>query len=131
MKFPIGQKIKEVLQKSGITQVYFADNIGMSRRNLDRFFDKDDISIKQLVKASEILNYDFVSEYLEDTSYRTNPDSQFYNKLISEPTSSYKTKKEITVQLNLKGDISLVSKYFPEILDVVRREAESRGLTIA
>jgi len=96
----------------------------MSRRNFEKFFEREDIPIHQLVKASEVLNYDFVSEYLGHSEYP-------FNKMVKEEVNYEKTKKdEITVQLNIKGDITLVSKYFPEMLDIVKREANTRGLKI-
>ncbi|MDF2851662.1 MAG: hypothetical protein K0S31_2347 [Sphingobacterium multivorum] len=130
MEFTIGQRIKEILTEKGVTQTSFADKIGMSRRNLERFFKNKDISIRQLVDASEILDYDFVSEYLQNNG------TNYGQNLMQEPVVMYErslpqNKNEITVQLTIKGDVTLVSKYFPEILSKLKRETDNYGLTIA
>lgn len=209
----IGNKIKEILLEKGITQTYFADKLGMSRRNLDRFFSKNDISINQLRKASEVLDYDFISEFM-DSSYLENerisevpigrlikeklqesgykqrefaemmcmslrnlsyfldrtdmPISMIirassilkkdfikdYLDLYAEKNgaiypSEYNTDKlnieevlnkyihqnptekdQITVQLNLKANITIISKYFPELLYILKKEASQRGISI-
>lgn len=125
MNLPIGQKIKEVLRKSGITQVYFADQIGMSRRNLERFFERDDISINQLIKASEILNYDFVEDFLNNSKYQKKGSTS-----LNISNDSRKSINEISIQLHIKGEISLISKNFPELLNILKKEAERRGLSI-
>jgi len=130
MEFTIGQRIKEILIEKGVTQTYFADRIGMSRRNLERFFKNKDISIRQLVDASEILDYDFVSEYLQNNG------TTYGNSFAQETGTIYEVnrpqnKNEITVQLTIKGDVTLVSKYFPEIVSKLKRETDTYGLTIA
>lgn len=126
MKFVIGEKIKEKVEQNGVTQKAFASAIGMTTRNLERFFERSDISINQLVKASEFLNFDFVSLFLENTvSGKNSP------ILRSEPTQTIKSisaTTDVSIQINIAGDISLIYKHFPDLLNKVKKEAEERGL---
>lgn len=129
MEFTIGQRIKEILTEKGVTQTSFADKIGMSRRNLERFFERKDISIKQLIDASKILDHDFVSEYLKESGTRYGSDSSLNEKV--QYVDINQAKNDITVQLTIKGNVTLISKYFPEMLSKIKREADTYGLTIA
>lgn len=129
MEFTIGQRIKEILTEKGVTQTSFADKIGMSRRNLERFFERKDISIKQLIDASKILDHDFVSEYLKESGTLYGSDSSLNEKV--QYVDINQSKNDITVQLTIKGNVTLISKYFPEMLSKIKREADTYGLTIA
>lgn len=136
----IGELLKTAWQESNLSQKEFADKMDMSVRNLQYLFEKTDIHISQLVKASSALKKDFIKDYLD--IIKANKGIEYpseYNSdkfVVQEVLEKYypeklERKKEATVQLNIKGEIPLLSKYFPEILDVVRREAEKRGLSIA
>ncbi|WP_169305719.1 helix-turn-helix domain-containing protein [Sphingobacterium alkalisoli] len=129
MKFVIGEKIKEKVEEKGVTQKAFASAIGMTTRNLERFFERSDISINQLVKASEFLNYDFVSLYLENTANGKN-----IPFLAKENSQQYKPEirsSDISIQINIAGDVQLISKHFPDLLSKLKKEAEERGLHLA
>lgn len=63
MEKPIGQIIKEVLEKSGIKLTVFADRIGTSRQNVYKIFEKDSISTKRLKRISVVLEYDFFQHF--------------------------------------------------------------------
>ena len=63
MKLHIGNKIREVVKKSGISVTRFAGNINCSRRNVYSIFDKETIDIGLLLKIGNVLEYDFFSDY--------------------------------------------------------------------
>lgn len=64
MDFVIGKQIRKKIEDKGMTFVAFADKFGVTDRNLQYLFSKSDLPISQIVRAGEILQHDFVTEYL-------------------------------------------------------------------
>lgn len=135
----IGQIVKKTWQESGLSQKEFADEMNMSVRNLQYLFEKTDIHISQLARASAVLKKDFISDFLSLPATDSKYDySKVYSQkadMVEEVLVKYmpekKPKNEITVQLTIKGEISAVSKYFPEIVKKIKIETDAYGLTIA
>ncbi len=136
----IGELLKAAWQESNLSQKDFADQMDMSVRNLQYLFEKNDIHISQLIKASAVLKKDFIKDYLEimkinkgiEYPSEYNSDKLVVQEVLEKYYPNKQEKRNVaTVQLNIKGEISLLSQFFPEILDIVKREAEARGLTIA
>jgi|GEM_PF-878723 len=137
----IGQILKKSWQESGLSQKEFADKMDMSVRNLQYLFEKEDIHISQLALASAVLQKDFISIYLKLPKKDANKNydySKIYSpstNLLHEGAQKYspipKTSNEINVQISIKGDFTIMSKYFPDLISKIKREAESYGLTIA
>lgn len=127
MDFVIGEKIRQKVEERGVTQKAFANAIGMTSRNLERFFERKDISINQLVKASEFLNFDFVSLFLKNHSA-----GRKLPIMVNEPSidSNHKQIDIISIQLNIKGDVNNISKNLPELIKKVKKEAENVGLLL-
>ncbi|MFD2741936.1 MULTISPECIES: helix-turn-helix transcriptional regulator [Sphingobacterium] len=124
MKFVIGEKIKEKVEERGVTQKAFASAIGMTPRNLERFFERSDISINQLVRASEFLNFDFVSLYIENSPHGKN-----IPQIVKENSVNYHNKlKDVSVQISISGDVETISKQLSSLLIKIQSEAEQRGL---
>lgn len=134
----IGDILKESWQTSGMSQKEFADKMNMSVRNLQYLFEKNDIHISQLAKASSVLKKDFIKEFLEleerekGVSYPSeyNQDILLLEEVIEKylPHQPTQPKNELSVQVNIKGDFTLVTKYFPELMSSFKREAEKYGL---
>lgn len=115
--------------------------MGMSVRNLQYLFEKEDIHISQLALASAVLQKDFISIYLKLP--RTDGNDQYdYSKIYSPPTKLFheseskyfsmaRPNNEINVHISIKGDFTIMSKYFPDLISKIKREAESYGLSIA
>lgn len=61
--FNIGKLIKQKLRESNHTVVWFAKELGCSRTNAYKIFEKTSINTNELMKISEILNYDFFKCY--------------------------------------------------------------------
>lgn len=137
----IGQILKKSWQESGLSQKEFADKMEMSVRNLQYLFEKEDIHISQIALASAVLQKDFISIYLKLPKKDGKKEYDYSNiyapstNLLHEPPQKYspipKSSNEINVQISIKGDFTIVSKYFPDLISKIRREAESYGLTIA
>ena len=62
----IGQHIKEVMRRQGVTATKLAADICCTRPNLHKIFRKDNIDIALLRKISEALNYDFFKDLSEE-----------------------------------------------------------------
>ena len=55
----IGEQIKEVFKKQGMSAVEFARAISCSRENVYRIFKKDNIDIHLLKRIGHVLEHDF------------------------------------------------------------------------
>lgn len=135
MNTVFGEIIRKEWRKSGIPQKEFADNLKMSLRNAQNLFERDDFSISQLMEISKVLNHDFVSLYLKDKNYtllNSNESTKGFEDHIEEYITSKKAEtNHISVNINIKGDIDAISKYFPSMLQNIKKEADKYGLTIA
>ncbi len=61
MNIHIGNEIAQMQKKRGIQNEDFAKRINTSVRNLTNIKIKDDLSVKQLFKISEVLDFNFFS----------------------------------------------------------------------
>lgn len=81
----IGEQIKKVFEKSGMTKSEFARAAGLSRSYINKLFEKEDVSVEILKSVSDALNHDFFRDFSNEISS---------SSLIQEPESSntdYKT----------------------------------------
>ena len=62
----IGQHIKEVMRKQGVTATKLAEDICFARPHIHRIFRKDNIDIALLERISSALNYDFFRDLSEE-----------------------------------------------------------------
>jgi hypothetical protein len=62
-KVHIGKKIKEIIDRSPMTVVEFAEKIHLTRDGANKIFKKTTISTDQLQKISRVLSHDFFSYY--------------------------------------------------------------------
>lgn len=136
----IGEILKETWQSSGLSQKEFADRMDMSVRNLQYLFEKNDIHISQLAKASSVLKTDFIKLYLEIESEKSGiqyPTEYNQDKLVLEEVLEKYTpqniapKNEVNLQINVKADFELMYKHFPDFLNLVKNEAEKIGFKLS
>lgn len=59
----IGKKIQEVLEEKNLTVVWFAGELGCSRTNVYKIFDKNSVDCNTMLRISKILNYNFFKLY--------------------------------------------------------------------
>lgn len=64
MKVEIGQKVREVFDRSDMTLTDFADKLGTVRQNVYRIFKKTHVDTGLLVKISHVLNHNFFQYYM-------------------------------------------------------------------
>ncbi|WP_285055190.1 hypothetical protein [Pedobacter ginsengisoli] len=128
MDYVIGDAIRKKVEEKGMTFVSFADKFGITDRNLQYVFKKSDLSIQQVVRASEILEYDFLTEYLMHKKSKF----RFQNFIPQQNDRDSRGKSErITMTFNISGAIETYSEKFPELLKNVSMEAKKLGFEIA
>lgn len=131
MSFSIGEEIKKKIEEKGITNVAFAEKMGIGERNLYHFFKKNEIPLDQLIDASNVLDFDFINLYLKNSNKKLKPSSPSLLG-VAEDGSEYRTaptkKHEISLTVNIFGELSQISHAFPELLKVIDKEAKARGL---
>lgn len=59
MELHIGKQIKTIFDKSNLTMVEFAKQIGTTRENAYAIFKRESIDLQMLMKIGAILNYNF------------------------------------------------------------------------
>ena len=75
----IGSIIKQKVIDSSMTIKEFADGINCERTTVYHIFRQKSIDIEKLIKISEILNYDFISEiYLKKNRKITHPSQTIF-----------------------------------------------------
>ena len=65
MKVHIGKRIKEKVKQSGMSVTEFAKRINYSRRNIYAIFDKETIDMGLMFKIGEVLDHNFLKDYVE------------------------------------------------------------------
>ena len=68
----IGDIIKQKVEESPMTVTKFADRINCERTTVYHIFKQKSIDIDKLIKISEVLNYDFISEVYAKKNNKTN-----------------------------------------------------------
>lgn len=61
----IGHIIRDELRKQGKSNKWFAEQLNMNPRTVNKIFLKQDIDTTQLLRISQILNVDFFKHYSE------------------------------------------------------------------
>lgn len=62
VKVHMSNRVKEVLIGSGMSKTALADRLGMSRSNLYKVFDREDIDAPLLRRLSKVLGHDFIQD---------------------------------------------------------------------
>lgn len=87
----IGNKIKSILDKKGMTASEFAMRINKSRENVYSIFKRKSIDTALLLKISEVLEHDFFQHY---TNINTKlSELQEENDNLKEMVKFFKSKK--------------------------------------
>ena len=115
MKVHIGKKIKEAVDKSGMTVTEFAEKINYSRRNIYSIFSKESIDTQLLLKIGKVLDQDFFNHFAnakkQDFNYAAEPagTEEYYQKMkqnfesrIKELVKEVEYLKEINGLLKLR-----------------------------
>ncbi|WP_295711269.1 hypothetical protein [Mucilaginibacter sp.] len=119
----IGKILQEKLKEPGMPSVKdFADMLGTTTRTLYNVFNKaSELSIDQVIKASEILKFDILSAYLR---------SKDKSWILKEPEGSYKQdKRTITINLTIHAEESSL-KELPNFYKDVDELASRIGLRL-
>ncbi len=127
MIYEIGARIRKKIEEKGINLVFFANEFGMTPRNLQHFFKKTDITLQQAALASKILNYDFLSEYLEHLKDVGKADGW----ALEEPGVKYKkVKRQVTTTINISADIDVYYENFADLLKEINKTAKALGFDL-
>ena len=59
----IGQLIKSIVRERKIKDVDFAEKIGRSRQNVYDLYKRNDVEVKLLLTAGQVLDYDFFQHF--------------------------------------------------------------------
>lgn len=79
-KVHIGQKIKNVVESSGLSAIDFAKKINRSRDVAYKIFNKENLDTAMLQKISLVLEHDFFSYFSEDLPIVKEPGKIGYTK---------------------------------------------------
>ena len=113
MKVHIGKKIKEAVDKSGMTVTAFAEKINYSRRNIYSIFSKESIDTQLLSKIGKVLDQDFFNHFSHVLSYAAEPAG----------TEEYYQKMKQNFESRIKGLVKEV-EYLKEINGLLKLRVE-------
>lgn len=120
----IGKILQEKVNETGQPSVKdFASLVGLSPRTLYNIFNGvSEMTLPQIIKASEILSVDLISEYLKANDKLN---------VLHEGAVDYKAKKKlVTVSVHLCGDMDAMSN-FPEMLNEINSMAARHGFKVS
>lgn len=126
MKLSIGETIAADIKKNGLSVTYVAQQIGMSRKGLADVLKRNDMSLSQLLSLSEILNRDYFELYKQNVQKERGIviSTESADKIEEKP----EIKKEVSLSINICGEIDLLNTHFANLLALIKAEAEDRGL---
>src|SRR5690606_41938776 len=111
MDFVIGEEIKKRVRKKGLKNKAFADLMNMEERNLYHFFKKEVMDVDQLLEASKILDFDFLTLYIKNSKFKDYVEELGkppMPKSLSEPVEPYKFEEQISFSLTVQGSFDAV-----------------------
>ncbi len=114
---PVGILIKNKLLERKIVLRRFGEHMGLSERNLQFFFKKNDITLKQILRASEFLNEDLTQYYIP---------LKWKGKMNVEQMGDGVQYK---IMVEIAGDGEALEN-LPELLKHFRAEAKKYGLLV-
>lgn len=126
MKDTIGKILEELLQREGApTKEDFSGMLGISVKTLYNITKgKSFMDFDQVVKASEILNFNIAEEFYQRTG------KMGKSNFLAESSSSYSSKaKQISVTVAISGTITAYEN-FPVLLTKFRSQARELGFEI-
>lgn|GEM_PF-1874785 len=126
MKDVIGKILDELLKKEGApTRDDFAGMLGISVKTLYNVTKgRSSLTFDQVIKASEILNFDIAEEY-----YKRTGKSEKINRLAEGNGVYRKKSNQITVGISVSGSLTSFEN-FPALLNKIRNEAIELGFEI-
>lgn len=127
MNYAIGDAIRKKIEEKGMTFVAFAEKFGITDRNLQYFFKRDDISLQQITRASQVLEYDFVKEYLDALKKEGKG-----GWIFEEDKPEYgKIQSGISTSITIVSNPDNYYKNFPDLLKAFIAEASKLGFSIS
>lgn len=122
MKNIIGKILKELLNKEGApTKEDFSQMMGMSYKTLYNVINgSSKLTFEQVIKASDILNFNLIEEYHNRAGIETNFNSN---------NSSSSGERKITINLSISGSIHSFEN-FSHFLQGIRKNASDFGFEI-
>lgn len=104
MEVHIGREIEKRFHESGMKLMEFARRLNTGKRNVYSIFERKEISVSQLKKIGNILQYDFFQLYTEAPS----PPS-------TTPPSVKGSRASVTVLVELDGTQTTVDKWIAKL----------------
>ncbi len=133
MSFVIGEEIKKRVKRKGLKNKAFGDLMNIEERNLYHFFKKEQMDVDQLLLASEILDFNFLSLYIKNSKFKnywqkSSEANLPVDALAVAPLE--KVEPEISFSICIKGSVEKISSEMSNFLQLIKIEAENRGLTL-
>ena len=129
MNYVIGDAIRKKIEEKGITFVSFAEKFGLTDRNLQYVFKKADLPISQIIRASEILDYDFLNDYTAHRKPKYKPAHNVSNSVEDGQGEYNSNNKKISINLTLTAEVNSYDE-FPSLLKKIREDAFEFGFQI-
>lgn len=97
MNIVVGDIIRDVLEKRGMSKIEFARRLNTSNQNVHSIFKRTHFDTEQLVKIGDILEHDFFQYYRKTNDLQP-------QQIVSESTPIYGLKKKAKILIELELD---------------------------
>lgn len=111
----VNNKVLAYLESKGIGQTGLAKKMGMSKQNLFRLLNSDDIKISQLVEITKALEVSF-TYFFDGTENISNDEVERYKKRIVELEEMLGDKRRIIAEIE-KHEVDNVKKLLNDIIE--------------
>ena len=106
----IGQLVKAVFDKSGMSVAEFARQINCERTNVYTIFRRRTIDVELLVRISYILNHNFLDDIMQLTGLRAKFSPSLHLNISFDNRTAEETKKVMKQLENLVANLAVCEK---------------------
>lgn len=103
-----GDIIRRIRQDKGLTQENVAEELGVDKATIIRWEQSGKIKVDQLEKLANVFGIEIAQLY----TYHAEP------SLLEDPIAFYRTKKKISVTIELDGSLDTLNQWFATLKKV-------------
>jgi len=129
MTNPLQDKIRERLDAIDQTAQWLADGMGIDRKTIYTFKSLEDMSLKRILKISELLQFDFFAEFMKRGQLYS--DEEIQDLYVKDPEHPYaKSSNQITATFHLVSSREQYKLSYMDLLDDIERSAQKHGFNL-
>lgn len=119
-QYDFGEEVKTILNKNGQSQTWLAEQLNISKSQLQATLKRKILDITLMTNLSELLNYDFIESYQK---YRKVKSKDHGTELSNENTIVDSDEPEITISIKLKrgAETNVINKrVYEKLIEILK-----------